>query len=210
MGCFIFTLTCIAHLPNSNSCNSVMVHDMNTIKLNQKNIIPFMFLAKAIQMHSALILHGRIFAIELASPSILRCHMIVICVCPQSKPVTTLQTQVRSTLCEIFCKKMTDIGKYIQEEPWKKMAEHTHTQKKRKQKRSIKKQRRPVTRDTGHILISICSTFMKCCVVIAQERPFVVSLSIEFDASSFKTRVRKGMFTADAKYHVLETCLNQF
>ena len=33
----------------------------------------------------------------------------------------------------------------------------------------------------------------------------MVSVSIEFDASSFKTRVRKGMIVADAKYHVLAT-----
>ena len=36
-----------------------------------------------------------------------------------------------------------------------------------------------------------------------QAKPFMVSLSIEFDASTFKTRVRKGMIVADAKYHVL-------
>ena len=31
----------------------------------------------------------------------------------------------------------------------------------------------------------------------------MTSVCIEFDASSFKTRVREGMLVADAKYHVL-------
>lgn len=36
----------------------------------------------------------------------------------------------------------------------------------------------------------------------------MTSLSLEFDASSFKTRVRKGLLEADAKYHVLAFQLN--
>ena len=40
-------------------------------------------------------------------------------------------------------------------------------------------------------------------------KPFMVSISLEFDASSFKTRVRKGMLVAEAKYHVLATLTKQ-
>lgn len=53
-------------------------------------------------------------------------------------------SQVRAALCELFCKHMTDVCKYSQEEAWKKMDTHTQ-QKTRKQESQKTKEKQSQT-----------------------------------------------------------------
>ena len=55
-------------------------------------------------------------------------------------------SQVRAALCELFCKHMTDVCKYSQEEAWKKMDTHTHTTENKKAR--IKKKEKQSQNET--------------------------------------------------------------
>ena len=49
---------------------------------------------------------------------------------------------------------------------------------------------------------------LKILLMSVKEKPSVVAVSVEFDASSVKTRLRTGLIETDSTYHLLVSLLN--